>query len=99
VRRHSRRLRLFDGVGVLEFGVEFAAFLLLFLLLRELLEEAEVFFGGGFARCGVCLLGLIAVLISKELSTTTLYVSECRQLKGRVEGVWSECHFLRLPRF
>jgi hypothetical protein len=72
---------------------------LLFLLLREFFEEAEVFFGGSFARCGECLRGLMAVLVSKQLSTATLYGSECRQCKGRVEGVWSECHAWKLPRF
>jgi hypothetical protein len=67
--------------------LEFGAFLLLFLLLHELFEEAEVFFGGSFARCGVCLLGLMAVVVSKQLSTAALYISECRQRRGRVEGV------------
>jgi hypothetical protein len=79
--------------------VEFGAFLLLFLLLRELVREVEAFFGVRFARCGECLRGLMAVLVSKQLSTATLYVSERRQCGGRVEGVWSECHSLKLPRF
>jgi hypothetical protein len=53
----------------LEFGVEFGAFLLFFLILGELLPEVEVCFGVRFARCGECLRGLMAVLVSKQLST------------------------------
>ena len=59
----------------LKFGSIFGAFLLLFLLLRELLEEAEVFFGGSFARCGECLRGLMAALVSKQLFTVKLNFS------------------------
>jgi hypothetical protein len=72
---------------------------LLFLLLREFFEEAEVFFGGSFVRCGACLRGLMAALVSKQLSIATLYGSECRQRRGRFEAVWSECHDWKLPRF
>ena len=55
----AQALRRRRGPGVRR---EFGAFLLLFLLLRELLRKAEVFFGVRFARCGECLRGLMAGL-------------------------------------
>jgi len=38
-------------------------------------------------------------LVSKQLSTPTLYGGECWQRAGRVEWVLSECHDMKLPRF
>jgi hypothetical protein len=91
--KDHRWLRLFFGVGFLEFVV----FLPLFLLLRnvDLLRNVSLFFVG----CGECLRGLLAGLVSKQLSTPLLYGSECWQRAGRVEWVLSECHDMKLPRF
>jgi hypothetical protein len=91
----NRRLGFFDGVGFLELG----AFELLFLLLRELLGEVQAFSGVRFAMGGACSRGLTLVLVGKQLSTATVYVSKCRQPGGKVKWVWSECHALKLPGF
>jgi hypothetical protein len=95
--KDHRWLRLFFGVGFLEFVV----FLLLFLLLRRvaLLRNGCLFFGVKPVGCGECLRGLLAGLVSKQLSTPLLYGGECWQRAGRVEWVLSECHDMKLPRF
>jgi hypothetical protein len=93
VWKDHRWFRLFFSVGFLELVV----FLRLFLLLRNvgLLRNVSVFFGG----CGECLRGLLADLVSKQLSTWLLYGGERWQRAGRVEWVLSEYHDMKLPRF
>jgi hypothetical protein len=91
--KDHRSLRVFAGVGFLEFVV----FLPLFLLLRkrELLQDVSLFFVG----CGEGSRGLLAGLVSKQLCTPLLYGRECWQRAGRVELVLSECHDMKLPQF
>jgi hypothetical protein len=83
--KDHRGLRLFFGVGFLEFVV----FLLLFLLLRnvDLPRNVSVFFCVKLVGCGECLRGLLAGLVSKQLSTPLLYGGECWQRAGRVESL------------
>jgi hypothetical protein len=52
--------------------------------------------GEKLVRCGGWLRRL---LVGKELSTPAVYVGECWQRMGRVEGVLSECHDMELSRF
>jgi len=54
--------------------------------------------GWKLVGCGESLRGLLAGLVSKQLSTP-LYGGECWQRAGRVEWVLSECDDMKLPRF
>jgi hypothetical protein len=87
--KNHRWLRFFFGVGFLEFVV----FLRLFVLLRkrELLRDVGLF-GAELVGCGESLRGLLAGLVSKQLSTPFFYGAECWRRAGRVEWVLSECH-------
>jgi hypothetical protein len=76
-------------------------FLGFFLVVKRtgFLWQVRMVLGGKIATCDSSLRRLLESLVSKEFSAPAVYVGECWQRGGRVEGVLSECHDMELSPF
>jgi hypothetical protein len=82
--------------------LEFLRFFLTFFLALErtgFFSKISLVLGEKLARSSSWLRGLLAGLVSKQLSTPAVYGGEGWQRGGRVEEVLSECHDMELSRF